>query len=478
MSEQQGAKIKVFLTDEELQLPEIDDVSNKYLEWLRLSKETAGGRKTRSANKRADMVFEEIMSFRLQPLATDSSLISPSVINNLKTTDSTADSDSDSSNSRPNTRSLRPRSKTPQSKTYQLRQLQPTSPATPSNQRIRANITRNGAASGTNSSNSSAGSYNHHPTAAVSATKIRQLLRADSAQKRRDEERERQERLQQERKLKEERAEQIKREQLERRAATAKLKREQRLLHAAEVRRAREDAKRAEKAREDKRRVDKNKDEEEEEYEEPPRQAPTKQNHQPAKAQPQHHQQQPQAQPAENNHKQAHNHQNATHNHHNNHNNQDRQPNAQQSAHQQQHHHKEPQKPKPVPKAVEEHKLNETFKKPSEGMQVNNIDISIQDETTDEKSKATGVADWAKAPHLRDALIKQFSQTEAQLQSEVIRIFQTVELPVELNQIFGSSKAVGTRYLCRTSSAQWTPPNKALKRTSSMTMTPTNPEKR
>lgn len=445
-----GSRIKVALSDEELQLPAIDDLCNKYFDWLKLSKEAVGGRKTRSANRRADTILEEIISFKLPPIRLEPLSVSPIKMVSTQQSGSTktsmdgeSDNSSVGSSSGPSlTRTLRPRCRTPSVS----RQPQ-TSPSTPTQQSLRAHLKKNIDSNG--SSVLSAALNQQHPS--VSVTKIRQLLRADSAQKKRDEEKERQERIRMDRKAKEERAEAQKKQLLEERAITAKLKREQRLLHAAEVRRAREKSRLQQKLLEDqvrkaqqqanemmtetthsqnqttqpepiKRTESKQKqvDQEKRRLDEQQNQRAEQQVAEVAakktKAKPQHHQQQPQSQS---------------------------------------------QPLQPLPKA---HKLDETFKKPQDD--ADNIDISVHDETTDEtKSKTVMIAAWAKTPYFREAVIAQFSKPADELLEQAKEIFSVVKLPVDLKMIFGEDNAVNNRYLCRTSSAIWSPPRGGMKRT-------------
>lgn len=433
-----SARVRVLLTDEELQLAAVDDLCNKYFDWLKLSKESAGGRKTRSANRRVDTIFDEIMSFKLPPIKLRSiSLVSPIKTVQSNSTKSSIDGDSESSSvgsSGQNTRTLRPRCRTPSVSRQPL-----TIPSTPTQQSIRAHLKKNIDSGG--SSVLSAALNQQHPS--VNFTKIRQLYRADSAQKKREEERERQERLRQDRKAKEERAEAQKKQLLEERAITAKLKREQRLLHAAEVRKAREKARLQQKMKEEQVKKASN---------HIPVVETTETNHVPdpvpSQTAPQTKEKQKQKSDEDDTPKQ----------------------NPQELLESQQN------VAKPIESLAKAHKLDETFKKPSNDQ--NNIDISVHDETTDEKTKGTMIAPWAKASELRDAIIKQYSKPEAELLKQALELFMGVKLPVDLDEIFGPYNAVNNRYLCRTSSAVWSPPNRALKRTSSMVMTPTGGSKR
>lgn len=405
-----GTRIKLLLTDEELQLPALDELHNKCLEWVEVLRD---GRKTRSANRKADQLYDEILAFKLPPIKLIHLSSPPGQQNKSHSVESSSiNSDSDSSISRPITRSLR------------SRQKDSSVPSTPSNQRIRPCLKKLPASGGnvTNSNVLSAAINQQHPS--ISVTKIRQLLRADSVQKKRDEERERQDRLRSDRKAKEERAEAQKKQLLEERAINAKLKREQRLMHAAELRKARELA-----------RVQKNLLEESKKLQQHPNQhvaEPTQSHHEP---------QQTEKKMPNKKTKVA--------------NNIPPEPPVE----------KVQEKPEKKPAA-----LNETFKKPQE---VNNIDISCHDETVDESTnKSTQCAAWSKAPHFRNALIEQFSNIDG-LIDRVKKEFGILEFPVPLDKIFGSEKACSSMYRCRTSSAVWTPPNRSKKRTSSM-MTPNN----
>ena len=410
------SRFKVMLTDEELGLPAIDDLCNKFYDFLKATKETApSGRKTRSVakttNRRADQLFEEIMAFKLPPTrlrptspishqatATASSL----------STDRDSQGSSVSSNNEPQacTRTSPPGCGTPSVS----RKPQAIQPSTPTQQNIRAHMKKN---IDSGSSNVLTAALNQkHPS--VSVTKIRQLLRAESAQKKREEEGERQERLRVDRKAKEERAEAQKKQLLVERAITAKQKREQRLLHAAEVRKARQQQKISE---EQKMRDEQKFVEEQKAAKEQVKKLDTQQNNNLNQQKQQ--QKAPQAEPQEKN-----------------------------------------------------HKLDETYND-----QQNNIDISVHDETTDtQKTQVPQVATWAKAPHLRDAVINQFSKGERELLKIARSIFQEVELPVDLQKIFGG-KSVNNKLLCRTSSAVWSPQNRPMKRSSSMVMTPTDPKR-
>lgn len=421
--------LKIFLNDEELQMPYIEELIGKFEEWIKITNEGATkGRKTRSANRRVDNLYQEIMDYKIPPIKLEP----PSPVREVPSSCQSVDTSSDSSSISKPTRSLRPRARTPDTLT------------TPTHQRIRPKQPASGG-----SSVLSAAINNMHPS--VSATKIRQLLRADSAQKKRSEEKERQERLLVDMKAKEERAEAQKKQILEERAVTAKLKREQRLLHAAEVRRAREVAKATQKQK--------------------AAQALLLQQQQQIQQQMQQQQLQQQQQQLQQQKQQ-----------------QQVQNQQQQNFKQQQNHlasdkksnYLTPQKPvtksQDTPQIIPA-KLNETFKKPTED--VNNIEITIQDETTDsvQKEKAAATAVWTRAPHLREALVKQFNKSDEERQREVLELFSFVPLPVALEKIFPGNKAVNTRYLCRTSSAVWTPPHKGLKRTSSMVMTPNDNNK-
>lgn len=433
----QGARVRLMLTDEELGLDAIDDLCNKYLEFLSVTKESGSGRKTRSAMRRGDQIFDEIMAYKLPPIKLKQLSDSPPLANSNRnqeinnhqkahSTNSSIDS-SESSNSRPIARSLRPRCRTPE-----VQSKRQPSPATPANQRIRAHGGGGGGGGGSNNGSCSkmgnvlsAALNQQHPS--VSVTKIRQLLRADSAQKKRmldDEEKERQERLRLDRKAKEERAEMQKKLLLEERAVTAKLRREQRLLHAAEVRKAREEAKQHRPTREE---TKKPPPVNTAQQREPTPEVPTKSNQKTEQAQPTTSKARNKAQAKE-------------------------QP------------------------TVEPQKLNETFQKP----EINNIEIVITDDSCaeNEETKVVQVAHWSKPPHFREALIKQFSKQNF---SDYLKKFKEtappLALPVDLQEILGT-KSVGTRYLVRTSSAVWSPVHRPLKRASSMVMTPNNDDKR
>lgn len=414
-------KIKIILTDEELQFPAVDELIAKYKEWCILSKENGAGRKTRAANRRPDALYDEIMSTKIPPIR-----INPDPVK-ICHTDPSVDSDADSSSStRPTTRSLRSRSRTPtQTRTQPKRQA--ATPSTPRNQRIRAHMRQPPSGDSNAPSVLTAALNQQHPS--VSVNKIRQLLRADSAQKKRNEEKERQERLMLDRKAKEERAEAQKKQLLEERAVTAKMKREQRLLHAAEVRKAREEAKLQQKLRE--------------------------QEAKKALAQT--------ATDTENEHgdetvvanrieaatlKEA------------GIDIEKLKPNKLQEDNSSGDTDVKQQAAQPKFKNPD---MNATFKKPADD--VNNIDISVHDETTeDQNDKAPVTASWARAPYIRDALIKQFSKPDDDRLKEVKSIFPPVILPVDLPEIFGSNRAVHAKYLSRTSSAVWTPPNRYRKR--------------
>lgn len=482
------AQVRVILTEEELQLSAIDDLCNKYYDWVRVSKESAGGRKTRAANKRADTIYEEIMAFKLPPIRMKSVSMSPprnirafvqenGVNNNSNTnnhhysngnahnsnsqmTKSSIEGESEGSVGSSGTtgRILRPRCRTPS-----VSRKQPeASPSTPTHQSIRAHMKKN--PDSNSSSVLSAALNQQHPS--VSVTKIRQLLRADSAQKKREEEKERQERVRLERKAKEERAEAQKKQMLEERAETAKRKREQRLKHAAEVRKEREKTKIEQKLKEalpvtaGKSHVMDQADEtqiEQQAYNN------NKKLHQPSP---------PTTEPST---KQLESIKNTN----------EQQPpqtkqalvapvSAKQLPKKQQEKVEQPERQQTEPPA-KPRKLDETFQKPPGE---DNIDISVHDETNDEQTKkANAVAAWAKAPHLRDAVIAQFKKEELELLKEAFEIFGRVKLPVDLNEIFASHKPINNRYLARTSSAVWTPPNKPLKRSSSSVFTPEQPKR-
>lgn len=379
---------KVLLTYEELQLPAIDEFHTKFSEWMAISKES----KTRAANRRADLLYEELMSFKMPPIE----------IKNVKTKsspapsiDTSVDSEDLSSSSRPITRSLRSRSRTPT-----------TTPCTPTHQRIRTNMKQG------------ASGNSHNNQVSASASKLRQQLRADSAQKKREEEKERNERLLLDRKVKENRAEAQKKQLLEERAINAKKKREQRLQHAAEVRKAREEQKQKQKQK----LLEQQQREIQAENTPPVKPTPPQKT---SKSQEPH------------------------------------------NSHQIQ------QKTDAVPPPTDNH--NETFNKPSEV--VNNIDIVICDDSgVEQKEKVPVVAAWARAPHLREALIKQFTKPYSEtLKKEVLgKIIKVAKLPVDLEQILGPNNAVGGRHMVRTSSAVWSPPNRPSKRSSSSVLTPNN----
>lgn len=455
----QKSAMRLILTDEELQMPLIDELYEKYRDWISLSKES----KTRSANRKADILYDQIMSFKLLPIE----LASVKVVAPTKTqsVDSSADSDDDSSVSRPITRSLRQRCRTPQQPSKPITR-QAASPCTPQNQRIRSNMkTPSGkSSSGSSSSNVLTAALNQqHPS--VSVTKIRQLLRADSAQKKREEEREKHERMMLDRKAKEERAEALKKQLLDERAANAKLRREQRLQNAAEVRKKREEARIQQKIKEERAKKlaqihvpDVPTDEETNEQRHkptPPSKPDTKQHPicQESKAHDNEHQEVAS---------------NKLHQTFTNPKTNGKTDNKSQQVHSQ----SPNEQPNQIPTS-----LNDTFKKPNQ--EIDNIEISIHDETTDEQTKNSvhTTAGWTRAPHLREALIKQFSKTDMERQKEIRQIFAPVRLPVELDKIFGADKAAVARYMKRTSSAQWTPPNRAMKRTSSMLTTPSNDSK-
>lgn len=409
----QGSRVRLVLTDEELGLPSIDDLCDKYLEWLRVSKECEG-RKTRSANRRADQLYDEIIAYKVPPIKLNHAPIHQTngLCNSLSSGSVNSSVASDSSQSL--TRSLRPRSRTPEvqnqlptkqrSRTPELQnKRQNTTPSTPSNQRIRAHMKQ---ASDGSSNVLSAAINQQHPS--VSATKIRLALRADSAQKRHEEEQRERERLRIDRKAKEERAEAQKKQILEERAINAKKKREERLLHAAEVRKAREEARKLEKQKKE--------------------QEVRKAQHQ-AQAQPQAQVQPQQIQPQECQGQNSH----------------------------------------PAPPQPKEQTLNETFKKPTGN--TDNIEIIICDQSNDDQERVQQVAAWARAPYLRDALVKQFTRAQKLENLERFKkIIPALALPVQLEKIFGSS--IGTRHIVRTSSAVWSPVHKSLKRSSSMVMTP------
>lgn len=425
---------RILLTEEELQLPALDDVANKFLEWVKLSKEsttTTRARRTRAANRRVDQIYDEILETKqLPPIQVKVTNLIPTVASttsgNNNSSKSSIDEDDRSSgvgSSGPPSRcgrTLRPRCRTPS----MTRNTSQSSPKTPTQQSLRAQFKKENVLS--------AALNQEHPS--VSVSKIRQLLRADSAQKRRDEEKERQERMLLDRKAKEERAELQKKQLLEERAINAKLKREQRLKHAAEVRQAREKAKQERKALEEQVAKDEQRAREEEKAKGD------------EKLKEEHRIREERAR-------------------------------EEQKAREEKLANDEEAKKAKVSKAVASgpvKKLNETFQQDKN----ENIDISIQDETQEEqKAKSTQVASWAKAPHLRDAIIQQFSRPEHELLRMAFEIFLGVKLPVDLNEIFGSSTSVHNRYLHRTSSAVWSSPKGGIKRTSSMVMTPTDPKR-
>jgi hypothetical protein len=444
------AHVRVLLTDEELQLPSIDDLCNKYFDWLKISKESAGGRKTRAANRRADAIFDEIMAFKLPPVT----MIQPQALptstvalheNGNNSTKNSIGGDSDgssvaSSGTHTTGRILRPRCRTPS-----VSRKQEASPCTPTHQSIRANMKKT--LDSANSANVLSAALNQqHPS--VSVTKIRQLLRADSAQKKREEEKERQERVRLERKAKEERAEAQKKQLLEERAVTAKMKREQRLLHAAEVRKAREKAKIEQKLREGIPNISRIEPEKV-----PKQQQPQQQLQQPQQNQ-QHQQQhdEPTVKPCK----------------------KDEAPQKKVDEYQTKTQKVEDANKKPVEEPpAKPRKLDETFQKPAE--EQDNIEITEHDETNEEPTKKVdAVAAWARAPKLRDLIVAQFKKLEEEIIKEAFEIFGGVELPVDLEQIFASHKISNKKYLARTSSAVWTPPHKPLKRTSSQVFTPTD----
>lgn len=452
--------VKVLLTEDELQLPAIDGLLNMYNDWLSLSKESASGRKTRAANRRADTIYEEIMAFKMPPIKIQANPPSPSkpsikasqgIGSNNSSAKSSVDGSEPSSlaSSEPRGRTLRPRSRTPSG----TRQPQAV-PSTPTQQSIRAAMKKT--PDSTNSANVLSAALNQqHPS--VSVTKIRQLLRADSAQKRREEEKERFEQVRLQRKAKEERAEAQKRQLLEERAVTAKFKREQRLLHAAEVRRAREKMKIEQKLKEEQAKkfqsnhtcINENLDHANysSDYNSQmngPKEAP-KQKEKPRSKEPS----------LDVNHKKKESESKVI----------KEVPSVKQKEL------VEMEKPVKQP-----NKANETFQKGTE--ELNNIDISVCDETADEQRKnPQAIAAWAKAPGLREAIVAQFSKPEPVLLKEAMSIFHGVKLPVALEEIFGPNQAVIKRYMCRTSSAVWSTPHRPIKRTSSDVLTPTDPKR-
>lgn len=415
-----------LLSEEDLGLSRCNDLMNQYKQWLKISKEN---RNTRSANRKADAIYEDIMSFKLKPIKRDCvvgpcQVPKPITSNGISRQDSKNASsseisiDSGVSSSQP-VRSLRPRSRTPEIPN-KLKSVKPAaSPCTPTQQSLRAHLKRNASnSSGSGTSNVlSAALKQQHPS--VSVTKIRQLLTADSAQKKREEEKERQERLSRDRKAKEERAEAQKKQLLEERAINAKLKREQRLLHAAEVRKAR-----AEKAKEESKKAREKK------------QAANCKNIPESNAPPSPKSNQPPETPSEDQLNEI----------------------AKKVL-------------KPVDPPSKTHGLNETFKKPAEVM---NIVISSDDETTEgQKAKPTDVAYWAKAPLYREKVVKQYSRTQDAIDEEANRITGGVYFPVDLIDMFRTNRSANRRYSRRTSSAVWsTPPSRGLKRLSSSALTP------
>lgn len=410
--------VRVVLTDEEIGLTALDDICNKYADWLKLTKQEAGGRKTRAANRRADAIYDEIMNFKLAPIPSPQTLSAPKIQENVGSSKNSLDSDGSSVGSSgvasaSSGRILRPRFPVSSQK-EKKQETSPSTPSTPTHQSIRAVMKKNPDSKSSNVL--CAALKQEHPS--VSVTKLRHIMRADSAQKKREEEKERQERLVLERKAKEERAEAQKKQLLEERAVTAKLKREQRLLHAAEVRKAREKAKIELKLKE-------------------------------ALPEPKPKQPQPQQQIE-----------------------QDEAPKKKVDEQPVKIRNLEETKQLPAVTQPAKHKLDGTFEKPAD----DNIDISVHDETNEEPTKKVNeVASWAKAPHFRDLVVAQFSKQEEQILREALEIFGNVKLPVDLEQIFASHKLPSNkRYLARTSSAVWTPPHRPIKRTSSAVFTPTD----
>lgn len=425
-----SVNLKLALTRDELQIGPIQDVLNKYILFASITNEamrasgnsTAQKRKAKTVEKQFNDLYDEIMQFKVPPIVAKQSALNQSSIQAQSPVrhiySSNEESDDDGSASQRQLRSLRSRSR---SKT-------PTVQSTPTHQKIRSHIKPpSSAASGSSSNILSAAINLEHPT--ISATKIRQLLRADSAQKKQQEERERQERLKLDRKVKEERAEAQKRKIMQERADNAKLKREQRTVRAAELRKAREAKAKCLK---------------DEALKKQATQATTEPSS-PRVAS-------PVLQPTEN---------------------------EKQSNYQEQEHTpvKKSGKTQATPFVPEIHsppkksvvlndKKNETFVQKKEP---DNIDISVPDTTADDnREKAPQTASWARAPHLREALINQFSKPEAERRKDIKKIFPLVSLPVELVLIFGEKPG---RHLVRTSSAVWSPVA-PLKRTRSMVATP------
>lgn len=510
---------KLSLKDEDIHLPALKELINKYKEWHALSLDNLEGRQTRSSNRKADKLYDEIMQYKAKPITVvhdieqdinyiksiagvkktsngSSNLHIKSNDNNnhggrtlrarAPSVDIDSDDDSSASSSRPITRSLRQRCRTPQQNTQppprtNTRQL--TSPCTPQNQRIRPKL-KHPPSSGSSGNSTQTNVLNaalnlQHPV--VSVTKIRQLLRQDSAQKKKEEQKERQERLMTDRKAKEERAEAQKKQLLEERAVNAKLKREQRLNNAAELRKKREEAKIEQKIKEERAKVLAQM-----------KATTTKQVAKECK----HEELSPNLDVSTNNEPQERT-----------------EPIYIKSKHTQINHKKidnlekqmtkptppnrTPQTPVPstskqVPKpdppekqiSVEQsnttfnkqqQKHNETFKKPNPEY-IDNIDISIKDETTDEDHEKKGkepVASWVERHYFREALIKQFDKPEEERRRDIKKIFPSVHMPIKLEEIFPTTRSGQAKYLVRTSSAVWTPPpNKGMKRTSSMVLTP------
>lgn len=405
----QGVRIRSILTDEELGLTALDELESKVIGWVQYSKENPSGRTTRSANRNADILYKEIMDFELPGIQLKKTLLlqhENSKHNNrsqLNTTSDSSDRDSHASSQGSIVRNLRSRTRSAQSNVASTPSGKKAIPkkemCTPQNQKIRS--VKQPASSG--SSVLSAAMNQQHPS--VSMTKTRQLLRADSVQKKREEEKKRQERMMQDRKEKEARAEAQKRQILEERAISTKQKREERLLHAAELRKRKEAELTQRKLQEE------------------AKQQEIKQEKEKAKLvlqqKIQMHQQQTQKAIAEANEKEGR-------------------------------------------ELTENQALaHETFNKNT--YNENNIDIVIAEETQEEsKEQAPVSAAWARAHLLRDALIAQYSESKEQRRERMRNIFPSVKLPVELEEIFGPK----SRNICRTSSAIWSPPQRPIKRTS------------
>lgn len=485
----------LLLKEKDLHITDIADRCNKFKEWLSLQLDTENGRQTRSTIRKAEKLYNEILEFKANPIpferrskdaesikldsghrnnsnSSTNSIISqqsqPARILRSRKQSSDLDSDDDSASLRPITRSLRQRCRTPQqnnqpSTNGKLNTRKVTSPTTPQNQRIRPNLLQIPGSGGSSNCGKldvlSAALNQQHPS--VSVTKIRQLLRADSAQKKQVEQLERNEKLMLSRKNKEERAEALKKQLLEERAVKAKLKREQRLNNAAELRKQREDAKIQQRIQEEKAKLQAQLKGKKQKTDKPPTyQVEANKN--------------------------------------------DVQPESVHVIHPKPNTVTEPQvvtsiantqqtKPNNIPSETKDsgnqiksqpgastkieqpvsNKLNETFKKPNVD-QIDNIDISIKDETTEEdhREKVQPIASWTEKGVFRQALIKQFDKSDVERQSDIRKIFPKVKMPIQLEKIFPSNRIVNAKYMVRTSSAVWTPPNKGLKRTSSVVLTP------